>query len=779
MIDLLTSKQIHRLQVIALLILLVCASSLASKTFQPVYKPSLEITKATKSIEIDGDLNDGEWKSFVRERNFVERQPGDMVQPAVETEVMITYDDDNLYVAYLCYDDPETIRATMCERDRFYGDDAVCLLIDTYGNATWAYEFFVNPYGVQKDNLWSSVAGEDRGYDLIWKSAAQITDSGYQVEMAIPFASLRFPNKDVQNWRVDFWRNRPRETFNQYSWAAYDRNEQCWPCQWGTVEGIKNVSPGKGLEILPTMVANQAGNYSRSKSEFDDGPVKGELSLGGKYSVSSDVTLEATYNPDFSQIESDAQQIDVNATYALLYPERRPFFQEGSDIFRTLFNSFYTRTINDPEFAAKFTGRLDKTTFGYMIARDETTPYISPMDYNDDLTILGKSTTNVLRGLRSVGENSQLGFMITDRRIEGGGSGSIAAVDGIIRLTRNYSIDGQFLYSHTKEPDLETVTIEPGTLLFDSDRHTIGLDGESFQGNAFISRFKRRARNWNFTIDYNQIDPTYRSQSGYDPINNHRTISISSSYTFYFDKGIFERITPSIYASERWNFTTGSKKFETLNLSLGSRFSFAQSYASISFSKNPQSYRFFNDDSHAYEEMWFEDPWRVGFNVDTRPYSQIGVGIYASYGKGIAYSLLSYGNVTSLSAYTDLKPIDRLIIEPSYNYYNSSNTKNGQDLLSQNVFRMRVRYQATRELSLRLVLQHNKVKYFISDDYGYYMSERIEVDPLITYRISSFTLFYVGSTTDFEDYTHTPDVKSLWRMSSRQFFMKLQYLFQA
>ena len=116
----------------------------------------------------------------------------------------ITYDNENLYVAFDCHDDPADIRATMCQRDQFYGDDAVCLLIDTYGDAAWAYEFFVNPYGVQKDYLWSSIGGEDRGYDLIWESAAQITETGYQVEMAIPFASLRFPNKDVQSWKMDF-----------------------------------------------------------------------------------------------------------------------------------------------------------------------------------------------------------------------------------------------------------------------------------------------------------------------------------------------------------------------------------------------------------------------------------------------------------------------------------------------------------------------------------------------------------------------------------------------
>ena len=181
---------------------------------------------------------------------------------------MITYDDKNLYVAFVCTDDPSAVRATMCQRDQFQGDDAVVVLLDTYGDATWAYEFFVNPYGVQKDYLWTNIVGEDPGYDLVWNSAAQITPSGYQVEMSIPFSSIRFPNRDVQTWKMDFWRSHPRESYHQYSWAAYDRNEQCWPCQWGTVNGIRNVRPGKGIEILPSMVAYHGRTIPVENQEF-------------------------------------------------------------------------------------------------------------------------------------------------------------------------------------------------------------------------------------------------------------------------------------------------------------------------------------------------------------------------------------------------------------------------------------------------------------------------------------------------------------------------------
>jgi len=285
------------------------SSVLATLDWEPVFNPKLKIDRTMAPIKIDGHLDDSGWMSAGTTRNFVERYPGDKTKPEVETLAYVTYDDNHLYVAFFCHDDPASIRATMCQRDQFSSDDAVVLLVDTYGDASWAYEFFVNPYGVQKDRLWSSVGGEDQGYDLIWESAAQITDSGYQVEMAVPFSSMRFPNREVQTWKIDLWRNRPRESFNQYSWAAYDRNEQCWVCQWGTVEGISDVKPGKGLEIMPALVARQHSglmNYRDPDSHFADHKGEGDPSLSAKYSVSSDVTIEASLNPDFSQIEADA-----------------------------------------------------------------------------------------------------------------------------------------------------------------------------------------------------------------------------------------------------------------------------------------------------------------------------------------------------------------------------------------------------------------------------------------------------------------------------------------
>ncbi|MCH9025034.1 MAG: carbohydrate binding family 9 domain-containing protein, partial [candidate division Zixibacteria bacterium] len=518
----------------------------ASKEFEPVYKPTLKTSKITASIKIDGLLDEEVWKTLMKADNFVERYPGDNLEPEVKTYAYITYDDDNLYIGFKCFDDPAKIRATMCERDQFWNDDAVAVLIDTYANAAWAYEFYVNPYGVQKDILWSSVTGEDSGYDLIWESAAKITSDGYEVEMAIPFSSMRFPSKDVQEWKVDFWRNHPRETFKTYSWSANNRDEQCFPCQWGTVEGISEVSPSKGLEILPTIVASQSGeiDYSSSDLNLKNDKLNSQLSLGAKYSLTDDVTLEAAYNPDFSQIEADAAQIDVNTTIALFFPERRPFFQEGRDIFQTLFNSFYTRTVNNPEYAAKLISRKEKTRIGFLTAKDETSPYTIPLEEGTIIFDIGPSYINVLRGTHNIGGNNEIGIMLSDRRFENGGSGSILAFDHSLRLSTKFTLIGQYVLSHTKEPDKLGKTAFLDGVSYDHGKFDLGFNGESYYGNAFITQFRGNGRNYHFTFNIDQVSPSYRTQAGFDPVNNDRNFMFNGSYTFRFPETSFlERIS--------------------------------------------------------------------------------------------------------------------------------------------------------------------------------------------------------------------------------------------
>ena len=761
-------------------IILMAASVL---TVSASTTPEVDIRKSTAKIELDGKMSEAEWRSATRVTGFVERYPGDNSQPGVATEAYLTYDDNNLYVGFICYDDPVTVRSTLSQRDQFSGDDGVGLYIDTYGDAVWAYMLIVNPYGVQKDYLWSNVAGEDIGFDLIWESAAEMQSDGYHVEIAVPFTSMRFPNTDVQTWRIDLRRFRPRESSFEYAWSSFNRNNSCSPCQWGTVNGIADVHPGKGLEILPTYLAfqsSQLNDFSNPNSGLDDGDLNGELSLGGKYALSSDVVADATYNPDFSQIEADAAQVDVNSTIALFYPERRPFFQEGQDVFRTLFNSFYTRTLNDPEYAFKLIGRKPDYTFGFMSAQDDNTAYLLPLEERSSLFLTGKSYVNAFRATKPVGNSSQLGMIVTDRRLDGGGYGSIVAVDHDIRLSPTLAFDGQYVYSFTGEPDDAGPSARLDTTSIDGGAHTAVFDGEEFSGHALISRLKRFARHWSFMLGYDEVDPSYRTLTGYDPWVNYRNAFVWTQYTFYPGDGLFQRIQPQMDIDGRWLFD-GSRRWEHQNFSLNSNLNWAQTWVSLRASRGSETWT----SGHTGKQIDYNDLYNYGFEANSRPSDQIGCFLSMNQGRDVARFADAIGFERSVHASVDFKPVDRLVIEPDVDWVRSTHIESKQELFRQFIARTRFRYQVNRQLSVRMVIQYVDWRQSRIDQqtvsgttYSVFDGKSWDVDPLITYRLSPFSVLYAGSTHDYSYFPPVDSVDSQWKLSARQFFIKLQYLFR-
>ncbi len=748
----------------ALLACLLAASSVMAE-YVPVYHPEMTVGRTSGEIVIDGRVDDPGWASAGRAANFAEHNPGDQTQPPVDTEAWMTYDDDALYIAWICYDDPSTVRATMTERDRIWQDDYVILALDTYGDQVWAYEIASNPYGVQGDLLWSSNGGEDMGYDMVFESAGEVNGEGWIVEMRIPFTSLKFPD-DGEPWRVDFWRNHPREVRGQYSWAAYDRDDQCWPCQWGFVSGVTGVEPGKGFELLPSLVATQSGGMVRDEDgnptppwengDVNDGDPWDGLSLGAKYAVSSDVTLEGTYNPDFSQVEADAAQIDVNSTFALHYPERRPFFQEGSDMFRTWFNAVYTRSINDPSFAMKVTGRPGRTNFGYLAARDEHTPMILPFEEGSGFASGGKSVSNILRVRHALGDLSHVGVISTDRHLDEGGSGKVLGADARIRLTDQAQLEMQFLSSLTDEPDAPELTSGLEGVTFDRGRRTAVLDGETYWGHAVYTSLEYGTRNWNADIDYWERSPTFRADNGFEPSNSTREVVLQGGPMIRFDDSPWlVSISPYVNTGHKWNWSD-VKKDEWV-------------YAQVATSLRKMQARFVlfgMRSAELFDHTQYDDIHNIGVQFTAIPASWLDIGVNAERGERIARFAGAMGDERRLTAWATFKPFDRLVIDGSYRHASSSDLETGDEFFDGYIARGRLQFQVSRELSTRVVVQYN-------DFAGSW-----DLDPLVTYRLNPFSIFYVGSTRHYQDLTTELNGIEGWQLTDRQYFMKLQYLFQ-
>lgn len=435
----------------------------AVTVFQANLLPTLDIPFVQGGLKLDGLLDEALWREAAIAANFSESNPAERALPPIGIRTLMAYDEEYLYVAYVIEDDPSEIRANYSDRDHIWQDDYVGMLLDTNGDGQTTYFIASNPLGIQGDTR-SSGNNEDDSFDLIFDSAGRITDTGYQVEMAIPFRSLRFPEADLQEWRATFWITRPREDRNTYSWAGINRSDPCFSCQFGYLRGMSNIKRGRNLEILPAVTGSQAGarDWNVPGSGFDNGRVTAEPSLNIKYGLTSDLLLDATINPDFSQIESDAAQIDVNSPFALSYPERRAFFQEGADLFQTQIDAVYTRSINDPIAASKLSGRFGDWTVGYIGARDQTSPILLPFEESSALVSGGKSVSNIVRARRSFENSSYVAGLVTDRRLDDGGTGSVMGVDGNLRFRTKYYFAWQALASRTQEANDATLSASLG-----------------------------------------------------------------------------------------------------------------------------------------------------------------------------------------------------------------------------------------------------------------------------------------------------------------------------
>jgi hypothetical protein len=722
----------------------------------PVYHPELEVSRASGPISIDGQLGDPGWRNAARAANFAEHNPGDQTRPEVDTEVLITYDDTNLYLGWLCYDDPSDVRASLCERDQIFSGDYVILCLDTFGEATLAYEISANPYGIPGDLLFSSANGEDITYDMSFETAGSVTDFGWVAEMAIPFSSLRFPDRHEQIWRADFWRNRPRGSRYQYSWAAYDRDESCWPCQWGTITGISGVKPGSGLEIMPSVVAYQAGALDDA-AEFKNDRLDGDIGLGIAYDPSSELTAEVTINPDFSQVEADVAQIDVNSTFALSYPEARPFFQEGSDLFETHFEAVYTRSVNDPLVAGKLTWRKGGNSVALLSARDQHSIIILPFEESSEFVENGKSYSNILRAKKDFGEQTHLGVVATDRRYDSGGSGSLVGFDGRIRLSPSDIVLFQVLATHTREvdnPALGDTSLQ--SQFFDEGRYTAALDGEEFWGHGWQLCLNRDTRDYEIGADYWERSPTFRAESGFEPSNNSRRTSAWVGGMLRFeDSKVWDYIYSNSDIGRAWNFD-GVRKDEWARTNLTFKLRAAQA-------EIHSQYLYSNE---LFGGRQFDGIWVAHTCVQILPSGALSFGGNINYGHTIARDYVMMGKETKYGLWADVRPLDRMLVEVSYNRDESDGVETGERLFEQSLVWLRLSLQIMRELSTRLVLQYND------------RTETWDVDPLITYQLSPVSLFYVGSTRHYEDLSLEEDGREGWNLTDRQYFLKMQYLFR-
>lgn len=479
--------------------------------------PPHRIPRTESALEIDGVLDEPAWGAAWTTGLPYEVHPADNTPAPVRTEVLVLHDDANLYVGMRAYDPaPEAVRAHLSDRDDGWDDDWMGVILDTFNDTRRDFLLVVNPLGVQMDAIETWPGGQAE-WDAIWESDAAITDWGWAAEMRIPFSSLRFQRSaGPQVWGFDAIRGYPRDRFRQMGAFVRDRNNDCYLCQAIKIEGFDGVSPGRNLEVVPALVASRTERRDDPASGYGDPENDVEPGITARWGFTPNLTLGATINPDFSQVEADARQLDVNEPFALFYPEKRPFFMEGSDFFATPLNAVYTRVIRDPAWGLQVTGKENVHTVGLSVVEDETTNLIFPGPYDSAATTLDRSTTAVVgRYKRDLGDRFTFGFLGTHR--EGSDyRNSVAGFDADLRMTRQDRLQVQLLRSTTRYPDAVAVDFGQPTGKFDDLAATL--------------YYTRTARNLSLWALAEDLGERFRADLGFVPRVDSRGGQVGLSY---------------------------------------------------------------------------------------------------------------------------------------------------------------------------------------------------------------------------------------------------------
>lgn len=487
-----------------------------------------QIERAVSAIKIDGNLDDAAWGGALKLEIAYEVRPGENVKPPVKTFVYLAYDDEAVLVGFKCYDpDPAKIRARYTDRDNAWNDDWVGIVLDTFNDQRRAYEFLCNPLGVQTDAINDDLSGNyDTSWNAIWRSSGRITEDGFEVEMAIPFNQLRFQSSDgPQTWGIDAIRSYPRTHRHHIGLFPRSRGQNSYLSQTDKMVGLSGITPGKNIEIVPTLTGFRTDARDGLPSGgFRELASAEDLGVTARWGITPNLTLNGTLNPDFSQVEADAVQLDINETFALFFRETRPFFLEGADYFNTRINLVHTRSIANPSSALKVTGKQGRHTYGAFAAKDDVTNLILPGTEGSNAGSFQFETTNTVGRYRfDFGGNSSVGAMVTSR--EGDDyHNRILSLDSTYRLT-----------------DADTFSLNVAgsqTQYSQQIRDSFELENaEEISDRAISFQYRHSKRNWSARLNYDDFGEDFRADMGFQPQVNFRKLVSGGNYVWYGDEG--------------------------------------------------------------------------------------------------------------------------------------------------------------------------------------------------------------------------------------------------
>jgi hypothetical protein len=751
---------------------------------------------------------------------FVQRNPHDGEKVSEETAAYLGYDQKNLYIVFVCFDDAKKVRARMSRREDIFDDDQVEIMLDTFHDRRRAYAFQTTPLGVQWDAIWTEASRDevngnfDTSFDTVWDSRGRVTSGGFVVWMAIPFKSLRFPATKDQEWGIILYRGIVRKNEDSF-WPEISSKVEGRLGQAATLYGLEGISPGRSIDLIPYGIMRgfrSLDTRDPSNPFFQKAVVQGQPGMDAKFVIRDHFVLDMTANPDFSQVESEDPQITVNQRFEVYFPEKRPFFLENEDFFRTPFDLFFTRNIQDLSAGIRLTGKEGPYSVGVM-STDDRAPGLAVPNY---FPLAGtRSYFTIARASRDISRQSSVGAVYTDWECPTTGEfNRVGGVDTRLKLTANWTLDGQAVLSSSNLAGNFFFSSYSGnnceTNLFPFSSGNVG-NGNYYAGPADKLDLKRDGLHFSYEGIYDDISPGFVTVPGFVNRVDIRELYQTADYRFRPKKGWIVDWGPSL--KQHYVFDHEGNRLDTYYdpyvgiQGRGQTAIILLPYQELRERLRPQDFLFLglsaNQNQDYHEHL-------SGASFQTGYFSKVTIGANYYWGNGVNFVPTGTAAPQSLLARLDtaratltFRPVKPLKIENTYLFERLRATENeyrfhlsevppgipvGKGIFNNHIVRSKWNWQFTPQLSLRVILQYNSVLANTPGTtfypYTFLPTEKqFNADFLLTYLVHPGTAIYVGYNSDLQNLNHglmQDPLAGLFTAKgyindSRQFFVKVSY----
>ncbi|HSS20547.1 MAG TPA: DUF5916 domain-containing protein [Pyrinomonadaceae bacterium] len=800
------------------------SSAPARVSVPPEKAKPLHIPRLATPPVIDGKLSEDVWKQAVVLKDFYQINPGDNTTPSAPTEVFIGYDSRFLYIGVHAFDDPTKVRASVAKRDNVFGEDNVRMFLDTFNDQRRAYVLGWNPLGVQQDGIMTADGNTDFSVDIVMESKGEITADGWTLEVAVPFKSLRYEAGKDKLWGFHFWRNIDRFNDEIDSWVPVSRDIPGTLNQAAHLTGLEGISTERTLEVIPSLTLSETGRRvsSATLADFanpnfvDQGrmlnkPIKFDPGLSVKYGITPTVTLDLALNPDFAQVEADQTVVTANQRFPIFFEEKRPFFLEGIDIFKTDLTPVHTRAIVDPDAAVKLTGKRGRNTFGILLASDNAPGNFSDDERTDPNVLpaiqrfLDKNAyIAVVRLKRDVGKESSLGMSATSYDfIER--HNKLLSFDGRLKLNKETVWTFQLIGTTSRrcfnEPTKDTYQPLPTEPCFNGAGSPTRNFYRTGNGFAYYSNLNKSNRHWTYQYHAQGRTRDYRADVGF---TRRRNTNFHDLYISYGSepKPKAKVISWRVFNSSRTNFDWQG---HTQNIEDEAQAQFnlqRSSYIGVGMVNSYE--RLFEEEfgaartaTHAGSFFGLDPERSVRqftpyFFAGSRPNKQINFNVFLlhthnsfdlDFGNGPNFPRVSPPALVDPNAALDpgpggfwdvelsagLQPTNALNLSLSYIKNRQTRYDTNRVAFDDNIYAFRSTYQFTRFIFARARVDYETLTSNVTGQF------------LLGWTPNPGTALYLGYNDDLNRNGFSPFTGQLepgFRRNSRNFFIKMSYLFR-